>query len=195
MNTQTNTKSLDNLANGIRERLKKLAGNENNQDVRSDVMDDICQLVSTACNDDDFVNKHLPARKAGEADREVLYQDGESGFCICGHVYAKAAHGKAHDHGPSWAIYGQADGVTEMTDWKIIDSPDADVDSGNSAKKDRFNLVEPVRTYTMKRGDVKLYDVGDVHSPSRSKPVKLIRIEGTNLDHVKRSLIRERDIQ
>jgi len=49
MNTQTNTKSLDNLANAIREQLKELAGNEDNQDVRSRVMDNICQLVSAAC--------------------------------------------------------------------------------------------------------------------------------------------------
>jgi len=118
-----------------------------------------------------------------------LYEDSESGFCICGHVYAKAAHGKAHDHGPSWAIYGQADGTTEMTDWQIINSTTAD--ETDSTKTESFSLVEPVRTYTMKRGDVKLYDVGDIHSPSRNKPVKLIRIEGTNLDHVKRSRIRE----
>jgi hypothetical protein len=41
----------------------------------------------------------------------------------------------------------------------------------------------------MNPGDAHLYDVGVVHSPDRKAPVKLIRIEGKNLDHVKRSNI------
>jgi len=185
MNASSNSNSLENLASAIRDQLTELSGQDNNEQARTSVMNAICQLVSAACQDDEFVGKHLPARKAGEADREVLFEDGESGFCICGHVYAKAAHGKAHDHGPSWAIYGQADGITEMTDWKIIDTTKDD-------RNEAVNLVEPVRTYTMKRGDVKLYDIGDVHSPSRENPVKLIRIEGTNLDHIERSRIKEK---
>jgi len=52
------------------------------------------------------------------------------------------------------------------------------------------SLVEPVRTYEMKPGDAHLYDVADVHSPRRAAPTKLIRIEGRNLDHVKRSSIK-----
>jgi hypothetical protein len=109
----------------------------------------------------------------------VLYEDPELGFCICGHVHDGAAVGKPHDHGSSWAIYGQAEGMTEMTDWKIVKAG-----AGESPA-----LVEPVRTYTMKPGDAKLYDVGVVHSPNRQAPTKLIRIEGANLDRVKRSNI------
>ena len=44
----------------------------------------------------------------------------------------------------------------------------------------------------MKPGDAHLYDVGDVHSPKRDAPVKLIRIEGQNLDLVQRSNIKAR---
>jgi hypothetical protein len=47
-------------------------------------------------------------------------------------------------------------------------------------------LVEPVRTCLMHPGDVRFYDAGAVHSPKREAPVKLIRIEGQNLDHVRR---------
>ena len=43
-----------------------------------------------------------------------------TGFCICGHVYANEAIGFPHDHGSSWAVYGQASGETEMTDWEIL---------------------------------------------------------------------------
>ena len=38
----------------------------------------------------------------------VLYEDPELGFQILAHVNAKARVSPPHDHGASWAIYGQA---------------------------------------------------------------------------------------
>jgi hypothetical protein len=140
----------------------------------------VCRLVSRALKDQAFVATHLKDRPTGSDPREILYEDPELGFCICGHVYPGKAIGSPHDHGSSWAIYGQATGMTEMTEWKIVET-------GDAAKA---SLVEPVRTYVMHPGDVQFYDVGMVHSPRREAPVKLIRIEGRNLDHVKRSNIR-----
>jgi hypothetical protein len=46
--------------------------------------------------------------------------------------------------------------------------------------------VEAESVYEMTPGMAKLYDIGDVHSPSRAGPTRLIRIEGENLDNVKR---------
>ena len=164
--------TLTQLAADIRETLKSddgAAGKER-----------VCGYVSRCLMDQAFVAKHLKDRAPGANPREVLYEDPELGFCICGHVYSGPAHGSPHDHGSSWAIYGQATGVTEMTDWKIVKKGNADEPS----------LVEPVKTYAMKPGDAHLYDVGAVHSPKRESPVKLIRIEGKNLDRVKRSNIK-----
>jgi hypothetical protein len=140
----------------------------------------VCEYVTRSLNDPVFVATYLKDRPANANPREILYEDPELGFCICGHVYDGAANGSPHDHGPSWAIYGQAVGVTEMTDWRIVPQGEAGKPS----------LVEPVRTYAMNPGDAHLYDVADVHSPRRAAPVKLIRIEGRNLDHVKRSNIK-----
>jgi hypothetical protein len=140
----------------------------------------VCEYVSRSLNDPVFLATHLKDRAPNADPREVLYEDPELGFCICGHVYAGPAIGSPHDHGPSWAIYGQAAGVTEMTDWRIVEK-------GEDGKP---SLVEPVRTYAMKPGDAHLYDVADVHSPRREAPVKLIRIEGQNLDRIKRSNIK-----
>jgi hypothetical protein len=164
--------SLTQLAADIRETLKADAGVNGKQKVG--------EYVSKALLDPAFVAAHLKARKSGEHPREVLYEDPELGFCICGHVHDGPANGSPHDHGSSWAIYGQAVGVTEMTDWRIVEK----------GKSDTPSLVEPVKTYRMVPGDAHLYDVGDVHSPKREAPVKLIRIEGKNLDHVKRSNIK-----
>jgi predicted metal-dependent enzyme (double-stranded beta helix superfamily) len=143
-------------------------------------MEKVCAHVSRALKDDAFLAAHLKDRAPGTNPREVLYEDPDLGFCICGHVYGSQAIGSPHDHGPSWAIYGQAAGVTEMTDWRIVKR-------GSGAEP---TLVAPERTYLMHPGDAHLYDVGEVHSPKREAPVKLIRIEGENLDRVQRSNIK-----
>ncbi len=165
------SETLEGLAQDIRTALKSAPGIEGRKKVG--------ERLSSALVDEAFITQHLRARAPGEHPRKVLFEDPELGFCICGHVYDGPAAGKPHDHGPAWAIYGQAAGETEMTEWKIVEKGD-----GNQP-----SLVEPVRTYTMKPGDTQLYDVGDVHSPNRAAPVKLIRIEGANLDRVTRSKI------
>lgn len=161
--------TLEQMAADIRAALKASPGAAGKEKV--------CAIVSKALLDRELVAQHLTAEQC--KPRKVLYEDPELGFCICGHVHDGAAVGKPHDHGSSWAIYGQAVGVTEMTDWKITKKGSGDSPS----------LCEPVRTYTMQPGDAKLYDVGVVHSPNRQAATKLIRIEGANLDHVKRSNI------
>jgi len=164
--------TLDHLAHDIRDILKVDPGPAGKRK--------ICERLSKTLLDKEFVEEQLPLRAAGANPREVLYEDPELGFCICGHVYDKPAKGSPHDHGSSWAIYGQAEGKTEMTEWKIVEK----------GAGDKPTLVEPEKVYTMAPGDATFYDVGVVHSPNRDKPVKLIRIEGANLDHVKRSNIK-----
>ena len=137
----------------------------------------VAGLVSKALRDQAFVDRHLTAEAC--KPRKVLFEDPELGFCICGHVYHGRAEGKPHDHGLSWAIYGLAQGTTAMTDWRIV----------RKSEGDKPALVEPVRTYDLNPGDAHLYDVGAVHSPMFNGTTRLLRIEGANLDHVKRSNI------
>ena len=166
------TYTLEQFAADIRDALKA--------DPSSAAKRKVCGYVSRALNDPAFLATYLKDRPSKADPRELLFEDPELGFCICAHVYDAPANGSPHDHGSSWAIYGQAVGITEMTDWKIVQKGEA----GKPA------LVEPARTYEMKPGDAHFYDVADVHSPRRAAPVKLIRIEGRNLDHVKRSNIK-----
>jgi len=182
-----NAITLDELSTLIAAEMRAFKENSSPEERRA-VFDAICGHVSQACRDDGFVEKHLPDRATGQPDREVLYEDAELGFCICGHVYAETANGSPHDHGPSWAIYGQAAGETEMSDWEIVKTEQAQ-DSSDGAGP--VKLVSKTSTYTLKRGDVHLYDIGDVHSPKREKPVKLVRIEGENLDNITRSSIKK----
>jgi predicted metal-dependent enzyme (double-stranded beta helix superfamily) len=163
--------TLPDLADDIRSLLSKSPASE--------CAPALCAAVSKALTDKDFIAKHLPDRAPGAHPREVLFEDPELGFCICGHVYGAAANSEPHDHGTSWAIYGQAVGTTEMTDWEIVEPGEAD----------RPARVEPRNVYEMRPGDAHFYGVGAVHSPRRAGPTRLIRIEGANLDKVQRSNI------
>jgi hypothetical protein len=135
------------------------------------------QCVEKALKDEEFVATHLGDN--AEKERNIIYEDPDLGFCICAHVYSDARKGTPHDHGPTWAIYGQAIGETEMTDWEIV-SPS---EGGQPAK------VKLARSYRLKPGDAHLYPVGAVHAPLRDGPTRLIRIEGQNTERLKRTPI------
>lgn len=163
------TYTVDGLASDIRRTL----GEDTSPEERAKCVD----LVKKALNDQAFLAAVFgPERRK---PREVLYEDPDKGFCICAHVYASSAEGKPHDHGSSWAIYGQAEGVTEMTDWRIVKPTEGEEPA----------LVEPHITYELTPGMAHFYDVGAVHSPKREGPTKLLRVEGQNLDRVKRTPI------
>ena len=82
----------------------------------------------------------------------------------------------AAQHGTSWAVYGQASGVTVMTDWEKIEEP-----AGDEPGK-----VVKAREYEMTQGAAYLYNEGDLHSPSRADTTRLIRVEGPGINDVKR---------
>lgn len=140
-----------------------------------DGREQVRQCVTKALNDKDFVAEYLGADATKE--RDILYEDPDLGFCICAHVYDGPKQGQPHDHGPTWAIYGQAVGETEMTDWEIVSPPEG----GFPGK------VEMVKSYRLKPGDVHLYQPGEVHAPLRDGPTRLIRIEGKNTEHLQRT--------
>ena len=133
----------------------------------------VCERVKQACADPDFVAKHLPDNAP---DRKILYQDPQLGFCILGHVNNGAKASQPHDHGPTWAIYGQAVGETIMTDYRKL----APASEGTLGK------AQPVRDYKLTPGDAYVYNEGDLHSPRRESTTKLIRIEGVNVETIKR---------
>ena len=133
----------------------------------------VCKLVQKACTDAEFVARHLPD---DAPDRKILYEDPELGFCILGHVYHGAKQSAPHDHGPTWAIYGQAQGETIMTDWAMV-SPASETEIGR---------VRHVRDYTLIPGAAYVYNEGDLHSPRREGSTKLIRIEGRNVEKIRR---------
>lgn len=133
----------------------------------------VCQLVKQVLADPQFVATYIPD---GTPERKVLYEDPEFGFTILAHGHNGPKGSKPHDHGPSWAIYGQAAGETIMTAWDCLGRP-----TEAAPGKAKFN-----HNYVMKPGDAYLYDIGVLHSPERKASTRLLRIEGLNMERIKR---------
>ncbi len=133
----------------------------------------ICMRLETLLRDPQFVSSNV---NEATPERQVLYEDPDLGFCILAHQYKGAKDSPPHDHGPSWAIYGQARGETEMTDFAPV-AP---------ASSDKPGKAKALRTYKLTPGQAYLYNEGDLHAPRRTGPTQLIRLEGMNMDRIKR---------
>lgn len=122
-------------------------------------------LLEDVVKDSEFTKKNLDDNLP---QRRVLYQDPDLGFAILGHIFKEARRTQPHDHGVSWAIYGQVAGVTTMDGWDIVE-PAVEGKPGKVKLRDSVEL---------KPGNVRVYNENEIHSPRRDGPAKLIRIEG-----------------
>jgi hypothetical protein len=158
--------TLEQLSADCRAALQKDPGPAGREQVR--------KFIAKACADRDFVARHLgPDNKV---ERDILYEDPDLKFCILAHAYTGPKGSTPHDHGPSWAIYGQAVGETVMTDWECLDRP----------RDGKPGKVRKVKSYSLTPGVAHLYNEGDLHSPSRKDDTRLIRVEGQNLYGMRR---------
>ena len=134
----------------VRLKLEKLLGNQD--------------FVNATCGDD--MPKGL----------KVLYEDKALGFQILAHINDKARVSPPHDHGASWAIYGQATKYTDMTEWERVD------DGGDPAHA----KLKPVKSYRLTPGHAGIYQDGKIHSIDYPDLARFIRVTGTNLDRIDR---------
>jgi hypothetical protein len=104
----------------------------------------------------------------------VLYEDKDMGFQILAHVNDKARKSPPHDHGESWAIYGQATGHTDMIEWERIDS------GGERAE------LKEIKRYRLTPGHAGIYENGAIHSIDYPDRARFVRVTGTNLDKIQR---------
>ena len=126
------------------------------------------ELLEELLIDGQFVSAHFGPEES--SPRKLLYEDPKLGFCVFSHVHQGANTSRPHDHGPSWAIYGQVHGITQMKEWVV-----------------EGETVRLKSTYRMEPGKAQVYNEGDIHSPSRDSETHLIRIEGKNLEGVPRA--------
>nr|MCH9675600.1 hypothetical protein [Gammaproteobacteria bacterium] len=113
-----------------------------------------------------FVAAHLGPD--AEVGRETLYEDPELDFCVLAHINRGARVSPPHDHGASWAIYGQATLYTDMTVWRRTDGG-----QGTGAA-----TVEAIDTYRLTPGHAGIYGVGAIHSIDYPETARFVRVTG-----------------
>jgi hypothetical protein len=120
-----------------------------------------------------FVKKHCEDATRG---LHVLYEDPELGFQILAHINDKARAGAPHDHGASWAIYGQATHYTDMIEW----------DREDDGSDPKHAKLKPVKKYRLEPGHAGIYQDGKIHSIAYPDYSRFVRVTGTNLDRIHR---------
>ena len=92
-------------------------------------------------------------------------------FCVLAYNMAESRTSPPHDHGGSWAVYGQAVGYTDMTIWSVAESGDGTRDDD----------IEPVRTFRLEPGQAGLFDVREIHSIQYPDDSKFVRVTGVDM--------------
>ena len=106
---------------------------------------------------------------------KLLYEDTELGFQVLAHINDKARVSPPHDHGHSWAIYGQATKYTDMIEWAREDGADA-----------MHAKLKPVKKYRLLPGHAGIYQDGRIHSIDYPDNSRFVRVTGTDLDKITR---------
>ena len=117
---------------------------------------------------DSFVQQYCgPEAKVGD---HILHKDPELGFMVLNHVKDYERIQPPHDHGDSWAMYSQAVGGTEISEYQRLDD----------LSKPGYADVRKVRQFTLKRGMVSCYGPREIHSIHYLPGVRFIRIVGND---------------
>jgi hypothetical protein len=106
----------------------------------------------------------------------VIHRDPELGFCVLAHFNREPRSSPPHDHGTSWAIYGQATGYTDMTEYRRLDGANG---PGHAE-------LEVTRRYRLEPGHAGLYDVRAIHAIAYAKDARFVRVTGADLEQVPR---------
>lgn len=107
-----------------------------------------------------------------------IFTDPNLHFCVLAYNMAESRKSPPHDHGESWAVYGQVSGHTDMTIWSAAnDSPSGEEDGDN--KND--GKIEPSRTFRLGPGQAGLFDVREIHSIEYPDGAKFVRVTGVDM--------------
>jgi predicted metal-dependent enzyme (double-stranded beta helix superfamily) len=156
---------LDQFIDDCRSILRRDPGPQGREQVRG--------KLESLLQNPDFIREHCQERPRGLF---MLYEDPELGFQVLAHINDKARVSPPHDHGASWAIYGQATHYTDMTEWERED------DGGDP----RHAKLKPVKKYRLMPGHAGIYQDGKIHSIDYPDHARFIRVTGTNLDRIAR---------
>lgn len=104
----------------------------------------------------------------------TLYHDADTDFHVLAHIYENGTESPPHDHGHSWAVYGQAIGHTDMTVWERKDD----------GAEEGHAVVEPAERYRLEPGQVGVFHTGQIHSIKFPDGARFVRVTGTDLKKI-----------
>jgi hypothetical protein len=140
---------------------------------RESGLPDIAQKLSQLLANPAFVNETFS--EDTPIGRRELWHDPGTDVYVLAHVQEGAKVGKPHSHGASWAIYGTARGVTEMTEWQRV-----------NAAGEEGAVLEKGKKYALGPGQTQAYPSGVIHSTAHPQKAWVIRVTGTDLDAIPR---------
>ena len=146
------------------------------QDPSASGREEARRLMERLLADEAFLRRYCIDNSPG---LHLLFEDPELKFQLLAHVNEKARVSPPHDHGDSWAIYGQATEYTDVTEWERID------DGADPTHAE----LRPTKTYRLLPGQVGIYQDGCIHSIDYPAKSCFIRLTGTNLDRIPRIMI------
>ena len=114
------------------------------------------------------------------AGKRELYRDPSTGFRVLAHVQPAGKGGAPHDHGASWAIYGNARGRTEMTEYKRVNEP-----------AEAHAVLAMGEHYSLHAGQTRAYPSGAIHATAHPEKAWVIRVTGCDLDSIARYRFRK----
>jgi len=160
------TYSLDQLVADCRSIVARDPGPAGREEIRV--------LLERLLHEEAFLAQHCS--DATPAGLHVLHDEPDMGFQVLAHINAKARVSPPHDHGASWAIYGQAAGYTDVTEWDRTD------DGSDKAQ----GVLKARTTYRLEPGHAHIYQDGAIHSIDYPDRSRFVRVTGTNLDRITR---------
>jgi len=142
--------------------------------------DEVMKNLERLLKNKDFVDKYCGDDQP--TGIKVLYEDPKLGFQVLSHIMGQARVSPPHDHGASWAIYGQAAKYTDMTEWEREDN----------GSDPTHAKVKPIKKYRLNPGQAGIYQDGAIHSIDYPENARFVRVTGTDLDKIDRIKIDEK---
>jgi predicted metal-dependent enzyme (double-stranded beta helix superfamily) len=158
--------TLEEFCNASRSALK---ASDNSSIALAAIADDLKKLLV----DRDFVAETFAEPAAG--GKRVLFHDPEMDFYVQAHWQQPGKGGTPHSHGASWAVYGNAKGFTEMTEWRRV-----------NPESEEQVVLEASDLYRLGPGQSRAYGPGVIHSTAHPEAAWVIRVTGTDLDSIPR---------
>ena len=155
---------LENFCSDVKKALSTLDGEQARESIR--------KKLEKLLTNEDFVSRHC--HKDAKVGVHVLYQDEELGFMVLNHVINKGRKSPPHDQGESWAIYGQAVGYTDMSEFDRLDNE----------TREGIAELKMVSEYRLTPGLAGMFGPRQIHAIHFVEGSRFIRITGTDLSRI-----------